>query len=306
MSRIHEALKKAEEHLAQAGQTGAAWTRDSGGVGPAVSEEAAREVAGTLGRLELEDASTGDRWLRLDELRQRCTKPGWRFNPDYILTFEKQSFDQCAEQFRTLRSRLYRMQQQKQIRTLLITSTSAGEGKSFVSLNLARAIVRQHERRALLIDADLRASRLHVRMGAPSAPGLADYLRGETDEFSIIQAGVKEDLFFIPAGRPVSNPAELLASGHLKDLLHRLSPVFDWIVLDAPPVLAVSDASVLAGMCDGVVFVVRAGKTPHDAAQTACQELKENNLLGVVLNCADGKAMYGACSYYAGSGLDKE
>jgi capsular exopolysaccharide synthesis family protein len=197
------------------------------------------------------------------------------------------------------------LREKKPIRTLLITSASKGEGKSFVALNLAQAIARQHERRALLIDADLRAPRLHVRMGAPSAPGLTDYLSGEADEFSIIQADAKEDLFFIPAGRPVSNPAELLANNRLKSLLGRLASVFEWIIVDAPPVLPVSDAGVLAGMCDGVIFVVRAGATAFDLTQAACQEFRENNLLGAVLNGADEEAMYGAYSYYAGNGFDK-
>jgi len=252
-----------------------------------------------------EGASPASSYLRLDELRQRCAKPGWKLNPDHAVFFSGQTFDRCAEQFRTLRSRLYRLREKKSIRTLLITSTCSGEGKSFVALNLAQAIARQHERRALLIDADLRAPSLHVRMGAPSAPGLTDYLAGEADEFSIIQADAKEDLFFIPAGRSVSNPTELLANNRLRSLLGRLAPVLDWIIVDAPPVLPVSDASVLAGMCDGVIFVIRAGATAFDLAQTACQEFRENNLLGAVLNGVDEEAMYGAYSYYAGNGIDK-
>jgi capsular exopolysaccharide synthesis family protein len=252
-----------------------------------------------------EGAPPASRYLRLDELRQRCAKPGWKLNPDYAVFFSGQTFDRCAEQFRTLRSRLYRLREKKSIRTLLITSTCSGEGKSFVALNLAQAIARQHERRALLIDADLRAPSLHVRMGAPSAPGLTDYLAGEADEFSIIQADAKEDLFFVPAGRSVSNPTELLANNRLRSLLGRLAPVFEWIIVDAPPVLPVSDASVLAGMCDGVIFVIRAGATAFDLAQAACQEFRENNLLGAVLNGVDEEAMYGAYSYYAGNGMDK-
>ncbi len=305
MSRIYEALRKAQEDGA-ASVSMEQVQRPKSLITQAVhGDRAGQRSPEFVSPIGLEGAPPASRYLRLDELRQRCAKPGWRLSPDYAVFSGGHSCERCAEQFRTLRSRLYRLREKKPIRTLLITSASKGEGKSFVALNLAQAIARQHERRALLIDADLRAPRLHVRMGAPSAPGLTDYLAGEADEFSIIQADAKEDLFFIPAGQPVSNPAELLANNRLKSLLGRLASVFEWIIVDAPPVLPVSDAGVLAGMCDGVIFVIRAGATAFELAQTACQEFRENNLLGAVLNGADEEAMYGAYSYYAGSGLDK-
>lgn len=243
-------------------------------------------------------------YLRLEELRQRCAKPVWKADPENMV-FSEQSLSPCAEQFRTLRSRLYKLRQERRLRTLLVTSTVPNEGKTFVTLNLAQAIARQHERSALLIDADLRCSRLHVPMGAPSSPGLADLLQGEADEFSIIQADVKNNLFFIPAGKPVSNPAELLSNIRLRGLLDRLAPVFDWIIIDAPPVLPVSDAGILAGLCDGVLFVVQAGSTAFDLAQIACQDFREKNLLGVVLNRVEEGAAYGPYAYYAGNGRDK-
>jgi capsular exopolysaccharide synthesis family protein len=142
-------------------------------------------------------------------------------------------------------------------------------------------------------------------MGAPSAPGLADYLCGEADEFSIMQNDAQDNFFLIPVGKSVPNPAELLANARLKNLLDRLAPLFDWIIVDTPPVLPVSDASVLAGMCDGVILVVSAGSTAFDLAQAACQEFQDKNLLGVVLNRAEEEATYGAYSYYGGNGRDK-
>ena len=243
-------------------------------------------------------------YLRLEELRQRCAKPVWKPDPENMI-FCEESLSPCAEQFRTLRSRLYKLRRERCLRTLLVTSTLPNEGKTFVTLNLAQAIARQYERSALLIDADLRCSRLHVPMGAPSSPGLADLLQGEADEFSIIQAHMKNNLFFIPAGKPVSNPAELLSNMRLRGLLERLAPIFDWIIIDAPPVLPVSDAGVLAGLCDGVLFVVRAGSTAFDLAQVACQDFREKNLLGVVLNRVEEGAAYGPYAYYTGNGRDK-
>ncbi len=305
MSRIYEAMKKAEGEMASNGPVRAANAPHASAAEAAHNDGAAQGARGIVSALRTEGAPTTSGYLRLEELRLRCARPGWRLDPNTMVFSGKQSFIRCAEQFRTLRSRLYQLQQEQPIRTVLVTSALPGEGKSFVALNLAQAIVRQHERRALLIDADLRASKLHICMGAPSAPGLADYLCGEADEFSIIQNDAQDNFFLIPVGKSVSNPAELLANARLKSLLDRLAPLFDWIIVDTPPVLPVSDASVLAGMCDGVILVVSAGSTAFDLAQTACQEFQDKNLLGVVLNRAEGEATYGAYSYYGGNGRDK-
>jgi capsular exopolysaccharide synthesis family protein len=238
--------------------------------------------------------------LRLDALLRSCARPRWKLHQDYGVLFNKDSLDLCAEKFRSLRACLNRLRERNHLRTLLVTSSVEGEGKSFVSLNLARVIARQHERQALLIDADLRAPRLHVALGAPSSPGLSEYLLGRADESSIIQMGTTENLFFIPAGGPVSNPAELLASERAKGLLERLSPVVDWVIVDAPPLLLASDAALLAAVCDGTILVVGAGTTPSNVAQMACQELKDSNLLGIVLNGAEDGA-YGTYGYYTRS-----
>jgi protein-tyrosine kinase len=300
MSRIHEALKKAEE------QKPPAWRPTDPTPLNYVGESEVAAVSGVLHSPRRGEKPATERCLRLEELRQRCIKPGWKLNPDYDTFSTQQASAMCAEQFRTLRSRLYRLREKSPIRTLMVTSTLPGEGKSFVALNLALAIARQHERRALLIDGDLRASRLHVRLGAPSAPGLSDYLSGKADEFSILQADPKAELFLVPAGRSMANPSELLANGLLKGFLNEISPVFDWVIVDAPPVLAVADAGIIAEFCDGVIVVVRAGETAHDLVKTTLQEFRGNNLLGVVLNGANDCTDYGGHSYYAGFGMDRE
>src|SRR2546425_385847 len=305
MSRIHEALKRAEQERAPIQSANEAKPSDS------LLAEGAHRDGGEWSALGMVSPvgpgieSPNSHHLRLDELRRRCATPGWKLNPDYAV-FCKQSLAVCAEQFRTLRSRLYRLRDKQPVRTLLVTSAVPGEGKTFVSLNLALAIARQHERRALLIDADLRASRLHVRLGAPSAPGLSDYLSGKADEFSILQADPKVELFLIPAGRPEANPSELLANGKLKGFLNGISPVFDWVIVDAPPILVVADAGIIAEFCDGVIVVVRAGETAHDLVKTTLQEFRGNNLLGVVLNGASEAANYGGYSFFAGFGLAQQ
>jgi capsular exopolysaccharide synthesis family protein len=150
----------------------------------------------------------------------------------------------------------------------------------------------------LLIDADLRVSRLHQALGAPGTPGLTEYLRGEVDEFAVIQKGGDDDLCLIPGGAEVTNPSELLLGDRMKKFLDLVTPVFDWVILDSPPALAVHDASSLADLCDGVLFVVKAGKTNHEVAEKASSEFLKKNLLGVVLNGVDKHSCYG--DYYSG------
>src|SRR5437660_415097 len=118
---------------------------------------------------------------------------------------------------------------------------------------------------------------------------------------SLVQSGSGENLFFIPAGRPVSNPTELLGSTRAKSLFERLNTLFDWVIVDTSPVLPVSDAAVLAPMCDGVIVVVGAGRTSSDLARTACQELRESRLLGVVLNGVEDDALGSPYAYYGRS-----
>jgi capsular exopolysaccharide synthesis family protein len=203
-----------------------------------------------------------------------------------------------TEEFRTLRSRLYHLREKKPLRKLLVTSALPKEGKSFTAANLAQVMVRQHGRRALLIDADLRGPRLHQMLGTTSSPGLSDYLQGQSDEFSIMQRGPLENLFFIPSGTAIKDPSELVGNGRLQSLLQRLEPLFDWIILDSPPAVTVSDASVLSKACDGVLMVVRSNVTPSDAARRALQEFPEESLVGVVLNGTSGSQSQYA-RYYA-------
>jgi receptor protein-tyrosine kinase len=117
----------------------------------------------------------------------------------------------------------------------------------------------------------------------------------------VIQHGQEGNLCFIPGGNEVKNPSELLSNGKMKILLDRVTPVFDWVILDSPPCLPVADASVLADLVDGVLMIVRAASTPAETAQRARQELQGRNLLGVVLNAVEEVHAYGTY-YYSGYG----
>ena len=164
--------------------------------------------------------------MQYETLIKRCAHPTWRLNSLSNVFQNGSTNNAAAERFRTLRSRIFQTAATRTLRRILITSSIAAEGKTFVAANLAQSIVQQPERRVLLIDADLRAPRLHLAFGAPRFPGLTDYLRGDADEFNVIQKGMEENLCLIAAGNLTSNPSELLLSDKMRNLLDLVTPIF--------------------------------------------------------------------------------
>ena len=294
MSRIHEALKKAEQERA---------STQGGGV---PSGLATAPVAEATGYEEIEVARVPPGMgkperggpFSLETLLARCPLTEWHPDVQTMLFMNGNDSAKGTEEYRTLRSRLYHIREKMPLKKLLVTSALPKEGKSFTSANLAQVMVRQHGRRALLIDADLRGPRLHQMLGAPQGPGLAEYLSGKADEASVIQRGPMEGLFFMASGELIEDPAEMVASARLKILLQRIEPAFDWIIIDSPPAVPVSDASVLAKVCDGVLMVVRSNATPSDVARKARMEFPEQMLVGVVLNGTDRDEAEYARYYY--------
>ena len=302
MSRIHEALKKAAQERS---------SRLSSGTSPDcldVSSDVSRTTVPAevrtlplLGDLAPEQKSP---FLCFEEFVEKCARPQWQVDPRTSVFLGADSNQAGAEPFRTLRSRLYQIAGTRPLKRVLVTSSIPEEGKTFVAANLAQCFVRQDQRRVLLIDADLRISRLHQMLGAPATPGLTEYLRGEADEITVIQRGLEGNFCFIPGGSPVSNPSELLLGERMKHLLELITPGFDWLILDSPPALPVHDASILADLCDGVLFVVSAGKTSYEVAEKAASEFRDKNLLGVVLNGVEKGVSYG--DYYYDYAADQE
>jgi protein-tyrosine kinase len=306
MSRIHEALKKAaQERSEQLSGRSAQDLLEI--VGEAPLEPLAPAAAGleTLNpniNKGLSRGTSGE--AAFNRLVAQCRRVEWKIEPRFSV-FANEANDRVgAERFRTLRSRLYQIAAAQTVRRVLLTSSVPEEGKTFIASNLAQSMVRQTDRRVLLIDGDLRASRLHLMLGATNVPGLTDYLRGEMDETKVMQVGREGNLCFIPGGKQVSNPSELLHSDRMKALLDKMTPLFDWIIVDSPPAIAVHDASILADMCDGVLFVVRAGSTDFELAQKAAAEFQEKSLLGVVLNRVEKLDTYG--EYYYGYSSSKD
>jgi protein-tyrosine kinase len=301
MSRIHEALKRAESQRAsgQAATLPADFTTESE-VAPDAPAVSTPEIQDPLSHSDLGSAVPAKEYLRFDDVWDGCASPGWKPNYNLSVFTSPHSPEAAPEQFRTLRSRLYQIREKQPLRTVLVTSALASEGKTIIASNLAQVLARQQGCRVLLIDADLRSPELNKSLGAPSSPGLSEYLEGEADEMSVVQRGSSEYLCLIAGGKRVENPAELLANGRFKSLLERVVPVFDWVILDSPPTVPVSDALMLADLCDGVLMVVRAAQTTFESAQRSCQQLRDKNLIGVVLNCADEDHANGTYYYYGG------
>jgi capsular exopolysaccharide synthesis family protein len=295
MSRIHDALKKAQQERSGSSSSAdeSAWQAIDEMPGMS-GRPAAVLDSPEIGRVESPGKGAP---MGVEVLLARCRQNQWNPDPEALLFSDSDGHPAAREVFRTLRTRLYQIRSVQPLLKVLVTSPLPGDGKTFVASNLAQSIVRQRERRVLLIDGDLRISRLHERLGAPCTPGLSEYLLGESDELSVMQRGREDNLFLIAGGKTPSNPTELLGNGRLETLLARLTPAFDWILIDSPPAVPVSDASILAKQCDGVLMVVRAGATPFDLAQKACQEFRDKPVVGAVLNRAEFRASYGGYDY---------
>ena len=212
------------------------------------------------------------------------------------------------EQFRALRSQIYQFRDQNPLKTILVSSGMPAEGKTYVVANLAVSLARNRNNTVLLIDADLRRPALHAILGAPSTPGLTEYLAGAAEVNDILQrnenpriveAGIIHaipDLAFIPAGAGGDNASELVANHRIEELVAALSPHFDWILIDSPPVLAFADAIDLARAADAVLLVARGATTPFDVAQRAQAAFANSRILGYVLNAV--KDTLRRTSYY--------
>src|ERR1700723_1882034 len=225
MSRIQEALKKAEkERAAKGGPSQGSFAATAAAEPPAgaSAEEQPIEISANVresGGVPLTSAMpTFASPFSLDTLLGRCVPQQWSPDENTMLFFHGDDGARGTEEFRTLRSRLYHAREKMPLKKVLVTSALPKEGKSFTAANLAQVLVRQHGRRVLLIDADLRGPRLDMMLGTTSSPGLSDYLQGGNDEFSIMQRGPMENLFFIPTGTGIEDPSELIANGRLRML----------------------------------------------------------------------------------------
>ncbi|WP_396266273.1 CpsD/CapB family tyrosine-protein kinase [Halobacillus amylolyticus] len=195
-----------------------------------------------------------------------------------------------AEQYRTIRANLQFASVDKELQSLLITSAGPSEGKSMTSANMA-AVFAQQGKRVLLVDGDLRKPTVHHSFRLNNTKGLSNFLVGRQTLKETTQITAVDNLDVLPSGPIPPNPSELLGSKAMHKLMMEARQHYDLIILDTPPVLAVSDSQVLAREVDGVMLVVRSGQTEFQAAERAKELLEQSkaNLLGVVLNDREKK-----------------
>lgn len=197
-----------------------------------------------------------------------------------------------AELFKVLRTNILFPPTGAPPRTILITSALPGDGKSFVSSNLAISMAQSVEEHVLLIDGDLRKPAIHNRFGFKKVAGLSDYLAHGDDIGGVLLKTPVGKLTILPAGEPPVNPSELMSSKKMKELLKEVRSRYDdrYVIIDSPPPNMASETNAIAKYVDGVVVVVRAQKTPKDAVADTIEKIGKEKLIGIVLNQADQSA----------------
>ncbi|WP_176344449.1 polysaccharide biosynthesis tyrosine autokinase [Priestia aryabhattai] len=208
--------------------------------------------------------------------------------------------DPVAEQYRTIRTNIQFSNVDQDIKTIVLTSSGAEEGKSTTSSNLA-TVYAQQGLNVLLIDADLRKPTGHYTFRLENHIGLTNVLTRQSTLAQAVQESEIPHLSVLTSGPIPPNPSELLASAQMAELLKEMKKQFDMIIFDTPPILAVADAQILANQVDGTILVVSSAKTEKDAALKSKELLSnaQGKLLGVVLN--NRKVEEGNYYYYYGT-----
>ena len=231
-------------------------------------------------------------WIpRVDEL---ALKESSKF--DFIILNKPDSV--TSESFRALRTRIQFSRPDKEtLKTMVITSPAPQEGKTFVTINLAGSFA-QSDKKVLLVDCDLRKPRVHRVFDFNKEPGLIDYLVGEKSLEEITHKSEMKNLSIITSGTIPPNPAEMLGSKQMDDFLALVRGMYDYVIIDSPPIIAVTDAEILAKKVDGAVLVVSSEITEYQMMERAKQLIEHDNttFIGSVLNNFDTRSAYG--TYY--------
>ena len=273
MSRVHDALRRAEQ---------------SGDGGDHSRRSPTRLLPG------------------LEDLLSAVQEVPYTPAPDFFVIDPTKPRDAHSEEFRTLRTRLNHMQKLQPIHSVVITSPCPAEGKSFTAVNLALAEAQLTDNPTLLADFDFRRPVLHHLFQLDRSPGATDFLMGSAPLSAAIKRIAGTNLYLLPAGSSVVNPLEMINLAETRTLIEQLPVVFNWVLLDSPPLLFAADANLLATISDGTVLVVRIGVTTVDSVTRAMQSMCENRVLGIVANGARAGELYSKYTYYYSSYYYKE
>jgi capsular exopolysaccharide synthesis family protein len=190
-----------------------------------------------------------------------------------------------SEQYRTIRTNIQYSSVDEEIKTIMISSSGPGEGKSTTAANLAVTFA-QLGKKVLLVDADLRKPTVHYTFGVDNLFGFTTVLTKQRTLDKVIVESDEPDLYILPSGPIPPNPAELLSSKSMEQFMEEAKSKFEYVLFDTPPLLAVADPQIIANQCDGSILVVYSEKTEIDLAKKAKELLEhaQSKLLGVVLN----------------------
>jgi receptor protein-tyrosine kinase len=291
MSRVHDALRRAE-------QFGEPNELNNIGLQPDTIADPILEQPGVYLDLASSGRASVVQDIEFEGFLGKIKEIPFNVAPESHLIDLDRLHEMPGEEFRSLRTRLNHIQQQQHIHSVVVTSASPAEGKTFTAVNLAMAQAQLAESAVLLADFDLRRPVIHNLFQTERSPGLSDYLLdGVPLEMAIRRIG-NTNLHFLPAGSPVKNPLELLNLRQVKTLVEALPRIFNWVVIDTPPLLFSADANLMSTMADGTIMVVRIGATTYDNVIRAMQSLCENNVLGIVANGARATELYSKYTYY--------
>jgi capsular exopolysaccharide synthesis family protein len=208
----------------------------------------------------------------------------------------------AAEKFRLLRARLRNLRERRQLQKLVITSAVPNEGKTLVAMNLAVCLSKHTNEKILLLEGDLRKPMLGEQLGIKALPGLGEWAFGDEPISKFICRFDDLQLWVLPAGSAPENPVTILQSARFLELYKHLCTCFDWIIIDAPPLLPMADVSFWSRQADGMLLVVREGRTPKAILQKGLETLDTPKVIGVVLNDAHDVESSYYRHYYYGKG----
>jgi len=205
-----------------------------------------------------------------------------------------------AEAIRLLGVRLRDLRQTRPLKKVLITSTIPQEGKSMIAANLACALAYASDAKILLVEGDLRRPSLLQMFGIKKQVGIYEWLKEDTSSIRNIYHLKDAGIWILPAGDALSNPIELLQSERLPVLMNKLAALFDWIIIDSPPVLPLADTSVWMRLADGVLLVTRQGTTEKQQLESGLEALESHKVIGAIVNGSRASAYSG---YYYNSSI---